>query len=501
MSAPDKRHKILVVDDDEDDRNHIKIAFGRTYDFYFAKDVEHLRRVLPMDYSIDLVLLDLVLDKTSTETVGISLIPEIQKARPNIPIIIMTGNTDARKARDAMKAGAVDFLIKDDYDRKEWEEVFQKAIELRETLREHRSMKAQLRRIFEKEEQEYVFIGESAKIHEIKRQLEIIGEEENATVLILGETGTGKEVAARYLHRRGARSEKPFVGVNLSAIQETLLESTLFGSVKGAYTGSTRDVEGYFRQAEGGVLMLDEIGDINGDIQIKLLRFLENRLIRPVGSDKDVRLNVQIVAATHQSLVHAVQRGTFRADLFQRLKAITVTLPPLRERREDILPILQHYLGPNLPYIKHFDKAALQKLQDYEWVGNVRELRNAVSHMLLHRKIQNKSLVDLDCLPAEIQEYVPGASLLRANHAVPQSGGTNGISLSREAMLELVNLQKIEEALQVKNKVKQDAADLLGYKSADSLLYAVKTCYKRFPQLFLPGDFPLIRASYPQIFR
>ena len=310
----------------------------------------------------------------------------------------------------------------------------------------------------------------------------------------MSQTGTGKEVAARYLHSQGLRQEQPFIGVNLSAIQDTLLESTLFGSVKGAYTGSTRDVEGYFRQANGGILMLDEIGDINADIQIKLLRFLENRLIRPVGGDKDVRLDVQIVAATHQNLGRLSQNGKFRADLLQRLKTFTVTLPPLRERREDIVPILKHYLGPNQSYEALLDKTALRLLQDYYWPGNIRELRNAVSYMLLRLKILGRSTANEECLPQEIREYDGRAPM-------PQVEKDDHTVRSREEELALINLRRIEEALRMKNKVKQDAADMLDYKSADSLLYALKVAYKDFPGLFREFEFPFIRASYKQIFK
>ena len=358
MSEITRRCKLLIVDDDEDDRDHLKTAFSREYDMFFAKDEESLQRILGKDYVIDLILLDLVLDKKTKEKIGLKLIHDIQQVRPNVPIIIVTSDTDARTARAALKAGANDFLIKDDYSRQEWKDVFEKALQWRKTVQEHKQFKAKVEQIAEKEEQEYVFIGNSARILSIKQTLKVVAEEPNVTVLILGETGTGKEVAARFFHRQGIRRDKPFIAVNLSAIQESLLESTLFGSVKGAYTGSTRDVEGYFRQANGGILMLDEIGDINHDIQIKLLRFLENRVIRPVGSDKDVKLDVQIVAATHQHLATSVQKGIFRADLFQRLKAITVVLPPLRERREDILAILQHYLGPTLPYKRIIDQNA-----------------------------------------------------------------------------------------------------------------------------------------------
>jgi len=505
MSEIKRRCKLLIVDDDEEDRDHLKTAFSRDYDMFFAKDVENLQRILEKDYAIDLVLLDLVLDKSSKEKTGLQLIPQIQQVWPNVPIIIVTNDSDARTARAALKAGANDFLIKDDYKREDWKEVFEKALGWRKTVQEHKQFKAKVEQIAEKEEQEYVFIGQSPRIISIKQTLKVVSEEPNVTVLILGETGTGKEVAARFLHRQGIRRDKPFIAVNLSAIQETLLESTLFGSVKGAYTGSTRDVEGYFRQANGGMLMLDEIGDINHDIQIKLLRFLENRVIRPVGGDKDVKLDVQIVAATHQHLANSVQKGIFRADLFQRLKALTVVLPPLRERREDIPAILQHYLGPTLLYERTIDQSALQLLLHYDWVGNVRELRYTVNYMLLQLKIQQKQVIDVACLPFEIQEQFAMPKMARhqaesrdfSSIDVPN----NSLPHSREEELTLYNLHKVEEALRIKNKVKKDAADDLGYKSADSMLYAIRTCYQKFPHLFDGSAFPYIRASYQQIFK
>ena len=490
MSEIEKRYKILVVDDNKDDREHVRIAFLRHYDFYFADSADKMREVLKKDYAIDLILLDLNLP----EPIGIDLIPEIQLLRPGVPIVIMTGDNEVKTARKAFNAGADDFLQKDEYNRDEWKAVFDKALKSREAQRELKKLKAKEQTYKEKDSQEYSFIGNSDKILEIKRTLQVIANEPNVTVLLLGETGTGKEVAARYLHSQGLRQEQPFIGVNLSAIQDTLLESTLFGSVKGAYTGSTRDVEGYFRQANGGILMLDEIGDINADIQIKLLRFLENRLIRPVGGDKDVRLDVQIVAATHQNLGRLSQNGKFRADLLQRLKTFTETLPPLRERREDIVPILKHYLGPNQSYEALLDKTALRLLQDYYWPGNIRELRNAVSYMLLRLKILGRSTANEECLPQEIREYDGRAPM-------PQVEKDDHTVRSREEELALINLRRIEEALRMKNKVKQDAADMLDYKSADSLLYALKVAYKDFPGLFREFEFPFIRASYKQIFK
>ncbi|MEN0003047.1 MAG: sigma-54 dependent transcriptional regulator [Bacteroidota bacterium] len=486
-----KNYNILIVDDDTEFHQQIRYSFRRNFVFEGAINVEHLRKKLKESPNYDLILLDLVLDNTK-EKIGLELIRELNQDHPNIPIIVVTKDNNVDTVVTAMKHGARDFLPKKDYDFDYWNKKFKEVIESNNLKAENRMLREEVKRHRDQRNKEYSFIGESDKIQEIKRILRMVSEEPDITVLITGETGVGKEVAARYLHQNGARSERPFQAVNLSAIQKTLLESTLFGHKKGAFTGATRDTEGYFSQANNGILMLDEIGDIDANIQIKLLRFLETKLIRPVGWDKDIQLDVQIVAATHRDLAEEVEKGSFRADLFQRLKAMVIEIPPLRERKSDI-PLIMEFYSEGVEFDTLLLPEAKEHLLQYNWPGNIRELRNAINYMMLRKRIYNRAKIDLECLPTEIQTYQtsPKPSVVQA--AAPTSRG----ELTIDEEHAIIDLEKIEQSLIRKNKVKKDVAIELGMENTDNLRYKIKKYYEKHPHLF--EDFPFIKESYKRI--
>lgn len=482
-------YSILIVDDDPEFHQQIRYAFRRNYTFEGAISEEHLDKKLQVKDDFDLILMDLVLDE-SKHKIGLELISRINQRHPDIPIIVVTADQNLDTVVDAMKAGAKDFLPKGSYDFDFWDKKFKEIIQSKSLKSENKKLRAQVKRHREQQNQAYPFIGESAKIKEIKHILKVVSEEPEVSVLLLGETGVGKEVAARYMHQQGNRKDQPFQAINLSAIQDTLLESTLFGHKKGAFTGASRDVEGYFKQAHKGILMLDEIGDIDSNIQIKLLRFLESKLIRPVGSDKDIQLDVQVIAATHKDLNEEVAAGRFRADLFQRLKAMIVEIPPLRDRPEDIELILSHYLNGHDPH-ELLSHDAFNLLINYQWVGNIRELKNTVNYMLLRKKILGKDIITPDCLPAEIVD----GNILASKPSVPMAQSIKPSSTDEEHAL--IDLNRIENALRIKNKVKKDVAVELGLENTDNLRYLVKKYYSKHPDLF--ANFPLISQSYKRI--
>ncbi len=485
----DKNHSILIVDDDTELHQQLRFAFRRNYEFAGAINAEQLRNKLAVKNDYSLILMDLVLDN-SNDKVGLELIKEVSEQYPHIPIIVVTADKEVNTVVEAMHLGASDFLTKGSYDFDLWNEKFLKVIESKKLKIENQQLKKEVKKHREEKRGEFLFIGESPAILEIKRILKIIANEPEITVLITGETGVGKEVAARYLHHHGDRANLPFEGINLSAIQDTLLESTLFGHKKGAFTGAMKDVEGIFHQANKGVLLLDEIGDINPAIQIKLLRFLETKMIRPVGAEKDIKLDVQIIAATHKNLAEEVLNGKFREDLYQRLKAMIVEIPPLRERKGDILLILSHYLkGEVADWIS---PDAIQLLLDYHWVGNVRELKNTVNYMLLRKKILNKDIIDEKCLPKEIIEATP-TSLTLAESGLPTFVSTGSIDEEHA----ILDLKKIEAALIKWNKVKKDVAIDLGLENTDNLRYKIKKYYAKHPHLF--ASFPIISKSYRRV--
>jgi DNA-binding NtrC family response regulator len=488
-----KNYNILIVDDDAEFHQQIRFAFRRNFVFEGAIDVEHLRKKLKESPNYDLILLDLVLDNTK-EKIGLDLIQDLNRNYPEIPIIVVTNDNNVDTVVTAMKQGARDFLTKKDYDFEYWNKKFMEVIESNNLKAENKMLREEVRRHRDQRSKEHAFIGQSPKILEIKRILRMVSEEPDITVLITGETGVGKEVAARHLHQSGARQDRPFQAVNLSAIQKTLLESTLFGHKKGAFTGATRDTEGYFSQANTGILMLDEIGDIDANIQIKLLRFLETKLIRPVGADKDIQLDVQIVAATHRDLALEVREGRFRADLYQRLKAMVIDIPPLRDRKEDIPLILQHF-SEGFDFEAMLTPEARTHLLQYNWPGNIRELRNAINYMLLRKRIYNRNMIDLECLPVEIQHFTTSPTLRTV--ATPAGTKRSGLSIDEEHAM--IDLEKIEQSLIRKNKVKKDVAVELGMENTDNLRYKVKKYYDKHPHLF--ENFPFIRESYKRIVR
>jgi DNA-binding NtrC family response regulator len=493
-----KNYHILIVDDDTEFHQQIRYAFRRQFLFSGAVDEIQLFQKLNSDERFDLLLLDLVFDD-SEDKKGLELIPELAQKFPGLPVIIVTADRSIDTVVEAMKLGAKNFLVKDDFDFDYWQQQFTEVIEASKLKEENIALRAEVNRRRAQDVEAFPFIGDSTQIQEIKRILKLVSEEPDVSVLITGETGTGKEVAARYLHAQGARSNRPFQAINLSAIQDTLLESTLFGHRKGAFTGASRDMEGYFSQANTGILMLDEIGDIDQNIQIKLLRFLETKKIRPVGSDQDIQLDVQVVAATHRNLAESVAQGRFRADLYQRLKAMVVELPPLRSRRDDIPLLLQHYFKvDNLNSV--MTNATQDALLSYYWIGNIRELKNAVSYMQLRARIQDKRLIDELCLPSEIQEGKTGIATTPALPKSPDASSISAVSSAAQNIEEehaLIDLDRIEKLLIQKNRVKRDVAIAIGLENTDNLRYRIKKHFDKHPQLFV--NFPTIRQSYRRI--
>ena len=493
-------YTILIVDDDIEFHKDTRLALRNHYICDGANSVPSFQeKISTQEY--DLILLDLVLSEDSKEKVGLDLLTTIKEKKPNIPVVIITADGEVETVVKAIQQGAADYIHKEQLNYDILDKKFRKIIESQALQAENTLLKEEIKRLKVQTDNNYPFIGETDEIKRIKRTLEIVASEPELTVLITGETGVGKEVAARYLHRHGPRNDKPFQAVNLSAIQKTLLESELFGHVKGAFTGASRSKEGYFNQANGGVLMLDEIGDIDSNIQIKLLRFLETKLIRPVGSDKDIKLDVQIVTATHKDLFEEVRKGNFREDLYQRLKAKVIRIPPLRERREDIPLIIRYYLNLRNLDEEMITPQVMALLCNYRWRGNIRELRYSIDGMLLERKILDVARVTPACLPKEIREYSPVDELIAKTEPALVGTNTNGvveIDLGIEEKKVLIDLTSIEQALIKRNKVKGDAAIDLGYNSSDNLRYRIKTYYDKYPFLF--SDFPTIKHCYKRVF-
>jgi len=419
----ENKYQVLFVDDEPEARKLLLLALSERFEFALAQNIEQMDHYLDSGKRFDLMLLDLELVKGSGDLVGLRLIKPILKKRPGLPIVVVTKDESVNTIKIAQDEGAVDFLMKDDYKKEKWVYAFEKAIKIG-VMNLSQGRQRHLAQLGDAD----TFIGESQKVKEVKQVLEFVSKSPGTPLLILGETGTGKEVAAKYLHSLSPRKHKPLVAENLSAIQETLLESTLFGHVKGAFTGADREREGLFKQANGGILMLDEIGDIKEDIQIKLLRFLEDKKIRPVGSDHDVKLDVQIIAATHRNLENRVKKGLFREDLYMRLKSMSIILPPLRERKDDIALLLQHFMGDPFNSVEGFSADAWEYLMQFYWPGNIRQLRNSIAPMLYKQFTKGHPVIDVSCLPAEI---LAGGTIEQHEDSLPTDIGRTTINFSQ----------------------------------------------------------------------
>ena len=380
---------ILIVDDEKHTREGLQQFLEDDYDVYLAASADEAFNLLETE-PFDVVLTDLRMAGKS----GMKVIDKAL-ALPKPPIcIMMTAYGTVETAVEAMKRGAYDFLTKP-VNLEKLEILIRRALKGRQT-------EAQVVQLQERLDQRFSFegiVGNSRAIQDVIERVKLVAPS-RATVLIQGETGTGKELIAQSIHQNSDRARAAFVPVHCAALASNLLESELFGHEKGAFTGATERRIGRFEGADGGTLFLDEIGEIDASIQVKLLRFLETRTIERLGSMKPIKLDIRLVVATNRDLEDMVRKGTFREDLFYRLNVVTVTVPPLRDRRDDIPLLVDHYVRHfskenGLPAVT-FDSDVSQVLQAYNWPGNIRELRNFAENIVVMRRGSRVTRYDLD---------------------------------------------------------------------------------------------------------
>jgi two-component system nitrogen regulation response regulator GlnG len=386
--------RVLIVDDDESVRWVLKKALEKEgVDTVLAKDAQEGFRALAED-AIALVLMDIRMPGMS----GLDALEKIQQEGRNVAVIIMTAQATMQNAIEAMRRGAYDYITKP-FDIDEVNLLVKKALDMRRLSQEVDTLRAEVR-----EKYEGGLVGTTPAMQEIYKTIGRVAESD-ATVLIHGESGTGKELVARAIHYHSKRAGRPFVAVNSAAIPSELLESELFGHEKGAFTGAVARKIGKFEAASGGTLFLDEIGDMSVALQGKLLRVLQEREFERVGGNETIRTDVRVIAATHHSLERMVRENSFREDLFYRLNVIQINLPPLRKRKDDIVPLAEHFLQ------KH-EQGATRKvltpetkkvLRAYDWPGNVRELENAVQRAVT---LSQGDKIFPDALPQQL--FRPG---------------------------------------------------------------------------------------------
>jgi two-component system response regulator AtoC len=374
MAASDR---VLVIDDDPGLRDYLEaLASSRGYRVYTAASGEDALRSLDQTRP-DLVTLDLVLPGMD----GLETLRRLKERLPDLPVVMLSGHGQARNIVEAMKLGATDFLRKP-FEVEELDVAFQKALEKRALRKEVEELRGRVR----SEAELLMLCGDDPKMKEVRDIIEQVADTD-ITVLVRGESGTGKELVARALHRLSNRADRPFVKVNCAALPSELLESELFGFEKGAFTGAQRRKLGKFEYANHGTIFLDEISEMHPALQAKLLQVLQDGEFSRLGGESDVRVDARVIAATNRNLEAAVADGSFREDLFYRLNVVTVQLPPLRDRKDAIPLLSEHFLHMyNRQYgkdVKQLMPQTLEVFEAYHWPGNVRELENMVKRMVV----------------------------------------------------------------------------------------------------------------------
>ena len=368
--------KILIIEDEAAIRRVLKKIISEENEGYEVEEaadgLQGLEMILNNDY--DLVLCDIKMPKMD----GVEVLEKVKKVKPEIPILMISGHGDLDTAVNTMRLGAFDYISKPP-DLNRLLNTVRNALDKKELIVENKRLK-------KKVSKNYEMIGESSEIKHIKEIIEKVAITD-ARVLITGPNGTGKELVAHWLHEKSDRSKAPMIEVNCAAIPSELIESELFGHVKGSYTGANKDRAGKFEAATGGTIFLDEIGDMSLSAQAKVLRALQESKISRVGSDRDIKVNVRVVAATNKDLKKEIEAGRFREDLYHRLAVILIKVPALNDRRDDI-PLLVAFFSSKIAKeqgtpLKTFSKNALKKLQAYDWTGNIRELRNVVERLII----------------------------------------------------------------------------------------------------------------------
>lgn len=389
-----EQNRILIVDDEEIVRRSISACLEQAGRDVVAVEDGHTALEKIKEEEWDLALVDLKMPGID----GIEVLKTVGKLKPRIPVIIITAYATVENAVEAMKAGAFDYIVKP-FTPDELRIRVSKALEKKRLVAENVLLKQELG-------ERYQFaniIGKSAAMQEVFKLIEKVAPTDS-TILIRGDSGTGKELIARAIHHHSLRKERKFIAVDCGALPETLLESELFGHVKGSFTGATMTKRGLLEVADGGTFFLDEIGDLSMGIQAKLLRFLQEKEFRPVGGVKNITVDVRLIAATNKDLEKMIQEQQFREDLYYRLNIVPIGLPSLSERKEDIPLLIQHFFTKyNKKRKKNIERvapAAMRYLVDYEWPGNVRELENIVERVAI---MSEDRVIDVKHLPTDMQ--------------------------------------------------------------------------------------------------
>jgi putative PEP-CTERM system response regulator len=443
MTRSDKVRSVLIVDDEVGVRESLKMILKKDYDVFLAKDAEEAFLQIK-EHSPDVILLDIILPDLD----GLKVLEKIKQNEPDIVVIMITATNTAKTAVEAMKLGAYHYVTKP-FDNDELRLIISRSLS-------EKALKQEL--IFRREEMDKSFdfgniLGKSKGMKDIFKMVKQIADSKS-TVLIMGESGTGKELISRAIHYNSNRKNYPFVTINCAAIPETLIESELFGHEKGAFTNAIEKKLGRFEVAHQGTLFLDEIGELSLTTQAKILRFLEEKEFNRVGGSKTIKVDVRLITATNKDLNQMIKKGSFREDLYYRINVVPIVIPPLRERKEDIPILIDHFINKfsveNNKNVKGINKEALEFLMQYEWPGNVRELEN-----LIERVIALTS-----------NEYIPANELPYSFKNIPKINGLKESVLDGKVSFlqaeEEFEKEVILDALKKTNYIQSHAAEILG---------------------------------------
>jgi DNA-binding NtrC family response regulator len=463
---------LLIIDDELGFYSLFRTSLIAHYAFEVASTVERGLTYIAQG-GWDAVLLDLSFHGVHAYEEGLNkVLPEVVKqAKGNFPIIVAT--SDNREKTEIIA-----------------------------NFKEQQEAKPQPTLSWEDK-----FVTADPNMEEVKKRLRKLGNYAHTPVLLLGETGVGKEISAKYLHDAKNNPKLPFKAVNLSGFNQNLVESEIFGHIAGAFTGATKDKKGFFEEAKGGTLFLDEIGEISLELQTKLLRVIQERKFQKVGSTMDLDLDAHLVFATNRDLDKDVLEGRFRQDFYERIKTITIEILPLRERSADILPLIERFLKELCIQSSHplfgksakncFTPSVLEVLHQYRWPSNIRELRNTIEQLLFEVDVQDLKIIDTPILPLRFKQRVltfePSAQ--RSTSEVSSDSKQGQVYWSLDKQTAYHELEQIEKALIQVGGRKDDAAKMVGIKDDQLLRYKVKSKYFReYPELF--ANFPIIKKIY-----
>ncbi|RKZ05429.1 sigma-54-dependent Fis family transcriptional regulator [bacterium] len=434
--------KILIVDDEKSMCQYLSIMLRKEgYDVVTVNSGKKAVRAVK-ESNFDVVITDIKMEGMD----GIEVLKSVKEIDSTIPVIVMTAYASQKTAIEALNKGAFYYLIKRAKN-EEIKMVIRNALDIHKVKNENVFLKKQLKKKSDFKE----IIGKSEEIQKVFNLVDKVADTDS-TILICGESGTGKELIAKAIHYRSSRANKPFVSINCGALPENLLESELFGHVKGSFTGAIRDKEGLFKVASGGTFFLDEVGETSPAIQVKLLRVLQEREIIPVGGTKPIKVDVRLIAATNADLEKEVKDDRFRADLYYRLNVIPINLPPLRDRRDDIPLLIDHFLKiatQKTGKVKEVSKEAMECMVNYDWPGNVRELENIIERAVI---LEETDEITLDSLPEKIRN---------------KSVGTKKIVMQKaQVTLEELEKEYLISVLEETNWQKKKASSILGINAS-----------------------------------